>query len=83
MYANLNTVAVLNERLNSSHKNGAIKSATDFSCGVGKTSKAQLLSGNFRMAATTSSTVTHRNSLIVAALGAVVNLGGGLFAVVA
>ena len=35
------------------------------------------------MAATTSLTVTYRNSLIVAALEAVVNLGGGLFALVA
>jgi len=40
------TVAVESEWLKSSVRNGAIRSATSFSCGVGSVSAAQLLSGS-------------------------------------
>jgi len=61
MYAALKTAGtqpVVSERLNISVKKGAKTSMTDLSVGVGSGSKAQLLSGSTRTAATTSSTVT-------------------------
>jgi len=52
------TQPVVSERLNSSVKKGARTSMTDLSVGVGSGSRAQLLSGITRTAATTSSMVT-------------------------
>jgi len=61
MYAALKTAGtqpVVSERLNSSVKKGARKSVTDLSVGVGSESRAHLLSGSTRTAATTSSMMT-------------------------
>jgi len=61
MYAALKTAGtqpVVSERLNSSVKKSVRTSMTDLSVGVGTGSRAQLLSGSTRTAATTSSMET-------------------------
>jgi len=79
MYAALKTAGtqpVVSERLNSSVKKGARTSMTDLSVGVGSGSRAQLLSGSTRTAATTSSMVTGSNQVKWTADDDVVKDGG-------
>ena len=60
MYADLKvsgTVAVESEQVNSSHNNGAIQSTTSFNWSAGSISNAQLLSGSWRIAEMTLSTM--------------------------
>jgi len=79
MYAALKTAGrqpVVSERLNSSVKKGARTSMTDLSVGVSSGSRAQLLSGSTRTAATTSSMVTGSKQVIWTSEDDVVKDGG-------